>query len=91
MEDALKESEEKYRGIVETAQEGIAIGHTEGGFTFVNQRMADMLGYTRDELIGKKASDFMDEEYKVKSTQAIKNLKEGEALYSEFKFRRKDG
>jgi len=42
-EEALRESEEKYRCIVETADEGIWMIDTEGKTTFVNQKMADML------------------------------------------------
>jgi PAS domain-containing protein len=42
-EEALKQSEERYRGIVETADEGILIGVPDGRIIFANQRMADLL------------------------------------------------
>jgi hypothetical protein len=57
-EEALAESEQRYRGIVETAEEGIATHAPDGTFTYVNQRMADMLGYSREEIIGKVESRF---------------------------------
>ncbi len=60
-EDALKVSEEKYRRIVETAEEGIwqtdenQIPKT----TYVNRHMAEMLGYTPEEMIGRDLTSFM--------------------------------
>ena len=51
-EVALKESEEKHRRIVETAKEGIWTMDAKFCTTYVNQVMADMLGYTITEMIG---------------------------------------
>ncbi|MEI8174057.1 MAG: HD domain-containing phosphohydrolase [Deltaproteobacteria bacterium] len=48
-EEALKESEEKYRSIVENAQEGIYRTTPEGRFITVNRAMVDMLGYDAPE------------------------------------------
>jgi len=50
-EQALRESEEKFRGIVELANVGIAIV-LDARFRFVNQHWASMLGYTVEELLG---------------------------------------
>jgi PAS domain S-box-containing protein len=49
---ALRESEEKFRQIVETASEGIWIVDQDGVTTFVNDRMCEMVGYARAELVG---------------------------------------
>lgn len=50
-QDALRESEEKYRVLVEAASEGICIAQ-DGRLQFVNSRMCEMSGYDRDELLG---------------------------------------
>jgi PAS domain S-box-containing protein len=50
-EQALRESEEKFRGIVEYANVGIAIVQ-DARFRFVNQHYASMMGYTVKELLG---------------------------------------
>jgi PAS domain S-box-containing protein len=55
-EQALRESEAKFRGIVEYANVGIAIVQ-DARFRFVNPHYAAMLGYTVEELLG---SEFMD-------------------------------
>jgi PAS domain-containing protein len=48
---ALKSSEEKYRRIVETANEGILIINEDNSIQFANNKMVDMLGYEMDELL----------------------------------------
>jgi len=53
MEDALRQSEDKYRSIVETAGEGILLTDPEGTITFVNPQGETMLGYDVDELLGR--------------------------------------
>ena len=55
----LKESEEKYRRIVETAQEGIWIVDAEEKTSFVNAKMAEMLDYGVEEMIGVAQSEFI--------------------------------
>jgi diguanylate cyclase (GGDEF)-like protein/PAS domain S-box-containing protein len=49
-EQARQRSEERYRVIVETAQEGIWVAHVTGRTLFVNQKMADILGRSVAEL-----------------------------------------
>ena len=47
-QDALRESEERYRGIVETTNEGICTVDGESKITFVNQPLAEMLVTAQD-------------------------------------------
>lgn len=55
-EEALRRSEEKYRQIVTTANEGIFVLDLDHQFTFVNNRMSELLGYTREEMLGMPAA-----------------------------------
>ena len=52
-EEALREREEKYRTLVEKMQEGVLLEDAEGIISFVNPRIAEILGYSEDELLGK--------------------------------------
>lgn len=61
---ALKQSEKKYRQIVELALEGIWTLDSENKTNFANQKMAEMLEYTPQDMLGKKVDDFMDQEGK---------------------------
>jgi len=52
-EKKLQESEEKYRTLIETSPDGVSVTDLEGKFIYVNQRIADMLGYLNvNDLIG---------------------------------------
>ena len=90
-EEALKESEEKYRTIVETANEGIWITDAERKTIFINQKVADMLAYTKEEIIGRTPSEFLDEDQEHLSLEAREGLKAGKGINQEFKLYRKDG
>jgi diguanylate cyclase (GGDEF)-like protein/PAS domain S-box-containing protein len=55
---ALRAKEMSYQKLVETAHEGIWMVDVEDRATFVNQRMADLLGYTVEEMLGRSPSEF---------------------------------
>jgi PAS domain S-box-containing protein len=59
-ERALRDSEERFRRMVEIAVEGIWIVDATGRTSFVNDRMAEMLGYTREEVLGRPCFEFFD-------------------------------
>jgi PAS domain S-box-containing protein len=90
-EEALRESEEKYRRIVQTSKEGIWAMDSNYLTTFVNQRMADMLGYTPVEMIGRRVDTFMFPEDLGDHSVRMEARKQGEGGVYERRFRRKDG
>lgn len=59
-EKALQESENRYRMILEEIQDAYYEVDYQGNFTFMNQQMCNLLGYSRDELLGKNNRDYMD-------------------------------
>ena len=59
--DALRESEEQYRLIVETAAEGVALLDAEGRIVFANQKLAELLGRSNGMLPGSALVELMDE------------------------------
>jgi PAS domain S-box-containing protein len=63
-ERQIKESEELYRKIVETAQEGIWMISSDHKTTFVNSTMAKMLGYERQEMVGRHFRHFLHDDSK---------------------------
>jgi diguanylate cyclase (GGDEF)-like protein/PAS domain S-box-containing protein len=58
-EDALRQSEEQYRMLFDMVQEGIWVLDTNGHTVLVNDALAQILGYARDEMIGKPILDFV--------------------------------
>jgi PAS domain S-box-containing protein len=92
IEAEKRRSEQHFRLLVETAQEGVWTLDTEWRTTYVNRYMADMLGYTVEEMLGQHLFVFMDEEF---HELARKNLEQrGQSPKAQAKdraFRRKDG
>jgi PAS domain S-box-containing protein len=87
----LRESEEKYRGIVNTANEGIWVTSPVGETVFINRQMVDMLGYTGEEIGNRLITDFIEEREKEKITIIRAELRAGEKLQQELLFRHKSG
>ncbi|MDH4052176.1 MAG: ATP-binding protein, partial [Rubrivivax sp.] len=55
----LSDSEERYRLIVETADEGIWVFDAQGRTSFANPKMAALLGCPADELLGRRVEEFI--------------------------------
>lgn len=64
-EEKLRESEEKYRNIVEIANEGILVIDSELRITYYNKKLMEMLGYNSEEGIGLPIWDFIRKESKL--------------------------
>ncbi|ABQ25748.1 PAS domain S-box protein [Geotalea uraniireducens] len=90
-EEERRESEAKYRRIVDTAIEGIWVLGPDTMTTFANARMAEMLGYSGEEMIGRPLTDFMFEEDAPDHLRKMENHRQGLSENYERRFRRKNG
>ncbi len=93
-EETLRESEERYRQLVQHAPAGIyEVDFTTGRFTEVNNVMSRILGYTHDELLAMTPSDILDDEGKAHFASRIRLARSGErpAEAAEYLVRTKDG
>ncbi|HUV25134.1 MAG TPA: PAS domain S-box protein [Methanomassiliicoccales archaeon] len=91
-EEALRRSEEKYRKIFETAANLIVSVDSEGSIVDCNSRIEEVLGYTREELIGKNMELTFPPDFREKAKKTLRNIiKEGNSRNSEYKMVRKDG
>ncbi len=90
-EAALQESEERYRRIVETANEGVLSFGSDTKINFVNRQMAAMLGYTIEEMMGREFETFLAEDQLSEHHVQMKNRAQGKDAIYERCFRRKDG
>lgn len=87
----LRESETKYRRIVDTANEGIWAVGADSVTTFVNARMAEMLGCAPDQMLGRPATDFLFAEDADDHRQRWTALRSASAARYECRLRRRDG
>lgn len=90
-EVSRQRSEEKFRSIVETANEGIWAIDVNGNTNFVNSKMAQMLGYTVDEMLGQSLFAFMDKAGVAIASEKLKYQEQGVIEKHEFKLCCKDG
>ena len=87
----LRESEAKYRLIVDTANEGVVMHAPDSAIIFVNNRMAEMLGYSTEEMIGRLMTDFMFEEDWPDQLSKTDDRRKGMKGHYERRLRKKDG
>ncbi|AKB81566.1 sensory transduction histidine kinase [Methanosarcina barkeri 3] len=89
-EEKLRESEEKYRNIVETSNEGIYLVDNEAKITYANKTM-ETSGFTLEEIIGRPIWDFISEESKPVAKKSFEKKRKGIDDSYELKLVRKDG
>jgi PAS domain S-box-containing protein len=92
-ERAQRESEEKYRTILETSEEGYYEIDLAGNFIFVNDSVCRLLGYSRKELTGMNNRQYMDKETARKVFQTFNKVYRTGESTKEFDWEviRKDG
>jgi two-component system cell cycle sensor histidine kinase/response regulator CckA len=89
--DALRESEERYRMIVETASEGILLLDADNQTTFANTALADMLGWSVGEMLGKSLFEFIDDEGRPLAEAHIARRESGQTEQFEFRLIHRSG
>jgi PAS domain S-box-containing protein len=89
--EALERSEKSYRGIVEAAYEGIWKLSPSYVTSFVNGRMAELLGYKTEEMIGRSLFDFMFEGDIKQKRSELERRRRGVREQLITRYRKKDG
>ena len=77
--------------LFEHANDAICISSPEGRLLSVNFRACEMLGYTREEFLGKSFTDFIVPEEHARLLAGMARLNKDHASINEYRFRRKDG
>jgi PAS domain S-box-containing protein len=92
VEEALRESEERFRLLYEQAPLGYQSLDADGFYIDVNQAWLNLLGYEKAEVVGKWAGDFLTDESKMLFEQRFPHFKAAGFLNgAEFRMIRKDG
>jgi len=90
-EENVRRSEERYRKIIEVAEEGVWMMDMEGYTSFVNPRMMRMLGYKYREFIGRHFFEFLESESLKEAEEYMERREKGITEQAEFTFLRKNG
>ena len=90
-EEALRKSESHFRALVEQASDGIFIADANGRYIDVNTAGAEMLGYTREELLQLSIADVVTKDEIERIPVEVARFAGGAIARSDWKFLRKDG
>ena len=88
---ALRASEAHFRILVEQASDGIFICDEQGKYLDANSFGAEMLGYTREEILRRSIADIVATEEHPRIAEELASLLGGATIRNEWKFQRKDG
>jgi PAS domain S-box-containing protein len=89
--EQLRASEEKYRSFVEQSPDGFWESAPDGLVTLANQAVLDMMGYTREEVLGKFFPSLVVEPKEATGERLARLQRDGYFVDERFKFRAKDG
>ena len=91
MHDALEQARAQTKGLIEQASDGIFIANLDGRYTDVNEAGCRMLGYSRNEILGKTIVDLIPpgDEKRLWTSKDV--LLKGGIDVGEWMLRRKDG
>ncbi len=90
-EQAVRESEIKYHSLIDNAGDAIAIYNVDGTILDVNTTGLGMLGYTKEEVLQMKVTDFFKEEEMQAIPMTYNQLNPGESTLRQRNFKRKEG
>lgn len=89
--EALRRSEEKYRNLIEQAPDAIFVASSDLRVIDLNARASELTGYSREEILQMLTTDFIPPEDIAAAPFRMRELREGKAVLSERRVRRKDG
>ena len=90
-EEALRESEQRYRLLIEGMNDGVIVLDENSSISYVNEKLCEMLGYLASEMIGHPICEFVDETYlKIVQEQTLRRTR-GESGSYELGLKRKYG
>ena len=90
-EAVLRNSERRYRQLIDQAADGIFVMDNNGDYLLVNKKFCEMLNYQEDELLKLNVIDTYPDELKDIGRQRIQSVNSGDSLRFERPMKRKDG
>lgn len=90
-EEALRESEERFRTLVEQASDGIFVSDALGNYVDVNSSGCQMVGYTKSEILKLNITDLVLAEDSAADPIQFDELRRGKTIIRERRLKCKDG
>ncbi|HUL30292.1 MAG TPA: ATP-binding protein [Thermodesulfobacteriota bacterium] len=77
-------SEERYRAVVESALDGVMVMGENYGLSYINERLASLLGHPKEELIGRDFRDYLEERSREVLADRSRAMQEREEVFPPF-------
>jgi PAS domain S-box-containing protein len=92
-EEALRDSEARYRSLIENAHDIVTVLDLEGRVVYGSPQLQRVLGYAPSEMIGRKALDFVHPDDLDMPARSLEEIlaRPGSTVSSEYRFRHRDG
>lgn len=90
-DQALRESEERYRTLIETMNDGLGVYDEGGVWTYANEKFCRMLGHPCDEIVGRPGAMWLDEGNRKIFDELLASQRDGGQEPYELAWVRKDG
>ena len=90
-EEMLRRSEQRYRQLIETMNEGLGVADQDYKFTYVNEKFCEMTGYSRDQIIGRPLIEFVKHDYRELMKDQMARRRKGEEARFELAWKTKNG
>lgn len=91
VEAQLRSSEERFRALIEHASDAIFIADLEGNYLNVNSSACQLLGYSREALIGQNIKNLVHPEQLSRLKMTMQALLAGQTHVAEWQLKRQDG
>jgi PAS domain S-box-containing protein len=91
IEQAMRESEAKFRQLVETASEGVVVMDAEHKISYINPQVTEITGYTFEQVRGRPGIEFTYPEDRVEQERLLSEREQGMVGKYERKFRHASG
>jgi PAS domain S-box-containing protein len=90
-EEEIKKSEERFRMLIETMNEGFGVRNEKGVWTYVNDQLCWLLGHLPGDIIGHPVTEFLDEANQSVLGEEIQRERNGKYSPYEITWTREDG
>ncbi|MDD5646816.1 MAG: PAS domain S-box protein, partial [Candidatus Bipolaricaulis sp.] len=87
----MRETQQRYEDVVEAMGEGLAFQDAEGRLTYVNDRLCEMTGFRRRDVLGRRVDEFFHESQRDEYRRQMERRRAGEAQRYEATLKRRDG
>jgi PAS domain S-box-containing protein len=90
-EESLQASEKLFRMLVETMNEGLGLLDENGVIIYVNDKLGEILGYSKDELVGRTEAEFLDQANRASYEKETERRRRDKKTSCEIELLAKDG